>query len=266
MKGVTASLIFILLLCSPLYSFDWKGEGLAEKSSTISRDGSILELSDSKGGSVVVKYSGSLDDSDAKMILEIRKAILSWKNIRVKRIRFLVSQAGIDIVAFPDSFMCEGKDMLVYVPAGIHFSYTDSLEYNFRITLENLFIRIRGSYIDEIELCTKIIEAVNNPREYIRKRDPEYFLSKLDMLEKNYSRLEKDYQMLRTAVMALHNTGFFRGTTPVSIDVITRTVELKKSDPSITDKKILEVLKKEKIKATGKEVSLVLEVYFNEFK
>ena len=264
-KAIFLFFIISVFSFSSLYAHDWSAEGLTENGTKAVNGESLLELTDAEGKKVFIQYSGGLDESTIGNVLEIRKVFLGWKNISADRVKFLVSGARMDIAVFPGTFTCGERDMLGYVSAGMQFIYTDSLEYNFRITLENLFIRVRGAYVDEASLCEKMLEAVKNPHDYIRKRDPEYILTRLDRLEERNDRLEKENRLLRNAVMAMHNSGFFRGTTPVSSEVVNRIVEMKKAKPSLTVKQIEEELEKEKIMASSKEISLVLAVYFNEY-
>ena len=60
------------------------------------------------------------------------------------------------------------------------FIDTDTLTYNFRMKIQGLFIKIKGEYLTEDLILGKMTEAQRNPRAYVRKRDPEYFLRKLE--------------------------------------------------------------------------------------
>jgi hypothetical protein len=265
MKALTAVLLILLSSTLALHAADFQSEGLNEISRKTAGSETILELADGDGRKISVQYYGELADDTAARIVELRKIFAGWKQIRTEGIKFLVSSGRIDIVIFPGSLAINGKDMLPYIPAGINLSYTDELEYNFRITTQNLFIKIQGTYMKEDDICLKIQEAVDNPHDYIRKRDPEFILAKLTKLEERCGKLEDENRLLKNAILALHNTGFFRGPTVVSADVVKRVIELKKSDPALKAAQIREKLTGEKIEASDKEISLILALYFNEF-
>ena len=55
---------------------------------------------------------------------------------------------------------------------------------------------------------------------------------------------------MRTALLTLHNSGFFSGPKIIAPSTISRVVDIKKQNPSISVEKILETLEKEKVKTT----------------
>ena len=64
----------------------------------------------------------------------------------------------------------------------------------------------------------------------------------------------------------LSNRGFFGRIYPVDRMAIDRVVAMKKADPSLSQEQVMAKLKTEGIKMSSKEVSLVFDVYFNEFR
>ncbi len=89
---------------------------------------------------------------------------------------------------------------------------------------------------------------MEKPHDYIRKRDPEFILAKLTKLEERCGKLEDESRMLKNAILALHNTGFFRGPTAISADLVKRVIELKKADPALKADQIREKLRSEKLR------------------
>jgi hypothetical protein len=153
------------------------------------------------------------------------------------------------------------------MPAGMYFVDTDTLTYNFRMTIKSLFLKIKGEFLTEELVCGKMLEAIKNPSAYVRKRDPEYFLRKLEQLETDLDRLKAyDFENLRIGVLTLHNKGFFGGVNLIKKEVIIKVIELKKQSASLSKDQIVEKLKAEKIEASAGEVELILNIYFNEFK
>jgi hypothetical protein len=266
MKALTAILLILLSSTPALHAADFQSEGLKEIGRKTTGSETLLEMTDSDGRKISVQYNGELTDDTAARIIELRKIFAGWNQIKTEGIKFLVSYGRIDIVIFPGTLAIDGKDMLPYIPAGINLSYTDELEYNFRITTQNLFIKIQGTYMKEDDICLKIQEAVNNPHDYIRKRDPEFILAKLTKLEERCGKLEDENRVMKNAILALHNTGFFRGPTAVSGDLVKRVIALKKADPALKADQLREKLRSENIEASDSEISLILALYFNEFK
>jgi len=79
--------------------------------------------------------------------------------------------------------------------------------------------------------------------------------------------LEERQDRLTKAVMYYQNSGFLGfGNTQVKSVVVKRVVELKTVDPKADLDMIKDILDKEKIEATEKELKLILEVFYNEFK
>jgi len=110
-------------------------------------------------------------------------------------------------------------------------------------------------------------EALDDPIAYLKKREPEYFLQKLNELESSMAFLQDSHDKLTRSVLYFQNTGFLGfGNTPVKIAVVKRIVELKSADSSFDKIRIKETFEKEKIEATDKEIELVLNVLYNEFK
>lgn len=247
-----------IFACSVLYAYDWAQEGIAviERSQVDGR--TELTLKDEAGRTFSLSYSEEPDSSMLKKIVELKDEFYGWKDMEVQTLRFIYDQGGLDIALMPKSYDYHGVNMIPYMPSGMQFNYTHILRYNFRINVDRLFVRIAGDYANEEELSRKIADAVKNPDEYVRKRDPEYLLTRLEQLEDNFNKL-------RTSVLMLHNSGFLSGASPINVEVIQRVIELRREDPAITREMIAKKLKKENIKASTREIKLILNVYFNDF-
>jgi hypothetical protein len=129
----------------------------------------------------------------------------SFSTIVVQSLRFTIenSSTAIAIVVVPSRLVAEGNDLLPTVPAGLYFSYTDFLEYDFRMTVGNLFLRIRGVYRSETELVGRMLAALKDPRSVLMASDPAYFYAKIDQLEKNLTLLAGKVSALDESLAAL---------------------------------------------------------------
>ncbi|HPA73978.1 MAG TPA: hypothetical protein PKY31_17025 [Spirochaetota bacterium] len=249
----------MVLCCGALYAYDWGQDGITVVNKAEQDGTTELTLKDAKENTFSLKYMSEPDDAMLKNVVKLKGDLFGWKNMTVDSLKFVYDQGGLEISLMPKKFEYEGKNINNYLPSGMQFTYTYLLQYNFRINVNRLFIRIAGDYDTEERVCRKIVDAINNPKEYIRKRDPEYLLTKLEQLEETLHKL-------RTATLMLHNSGFLSGPEPVSRDVVEKVVGMRLLDPVISREKIAENLEKQKVKATSREINLILNVYFNDFK
>lgn len=87
-------------------------------------------------------------------------------------------------------------------------------------------------------------------------------------IKKQNSDITSEFDKVRYSLLALNNRGFFGlgRIIPINRTAIERVVAMKKADPSLTKDQVLAKLKADGVKMSKKEVSLVFDVYFNEFK
>lgn len=85
-------------------------------------------------------------------------------------------------------------------------------------------------------------------------------------IKKQNSTMAGEFNKVRYSLLVLNNRGFFGRIYPINRTAIERVVAMKKADPSLTQDQVLTKLKAEGVKMSRKEVSLVFDVYFNEFK
>ena len=198
-------------------------------------------------------------DSWAEKIVDINAKFSQWKYMKPDNNEYFVTGESLEILVVPSSFKFKEYDFMTYLPAGMTFIYDYTLRYNFRITKNDVFLRLNDKFIDEDSLCNRMKEGLDDPIGYLKKREPEFFLQKLNELEEKQDRLTK-------ALMYYQNSGFLGfGNTPVKSIVVKRVVELKTADPKINFDTIKDTLDKEKIDASAKEIKLVLSVLYNEF-
>lgn len=252
-------ILCMVLACSSLFAYDWAQDGITVVNKADTEGKTELTLKDDKENTFTLSYMSEPDDAILKNVAKLKTDFYGWKNMKVDALKFMYEQGGLEVSIMPKTFEYDGKNINEYLPSGMQFSYSYLLQYNFRINVNRLFIRIAGDFDTEERVCKKIVDAINNPKEYIKKRDPEYLLTKLEQLDDTLHKL-------RTATMMLHNSGFLSSPTPVDRNVVERVVNLRIIDPIISREKIAETLEKEKVKATSREINLILNVFFNDFK
>jgi hypothetical protein len=260
-------LIFFIMLASNAMAYDWKAAGFEETGTGITGDENYLILKDTNSTVLKIRYQGELADTWAEKIIELNKRFAQWKYMKPDNIDYFITGDSLEILIIPASFKYKEIDFVPFIPGGMTFIYDYALRYNFRVTKNDIFLRVNDKFIEEELLCKRIKEAYDDPIAYLQKRDPEYFLQKLYELEESMAILKDGHDKLAKSVLYFENSGFLGfGNTPVKSNVIKRIVELKTADKAIDKAKIKDVFEKEKIEATDKEIELILNVFYNEFK
>ncbi len=296
------TLLIIVVSTQALYSFDWSKHELNVESTIVQDSETIITIKDKNEKVFTVKYYNEISDENANSIIKLQKSFDKWRYMKVGSLKFVISNDIIEIVIIPSKFVYNNKNIVPYLPAGMLFIYNAELKYNFRMTKNNLFVRIKGRFKDERKFCRNLLYAVNYPHKYLKKRDPEYFLTKLTQLENNLQSLENrhgkllrkhnalikkhdqlkevfnvfnsehitlkaSHDKLVNAVLVFENTGFLGfGNSEIKKSLAGRIISLKKANPKWKKKEISAALDKEKIKNSGQEIELILAVYFNEFE
>ncbi len=266
-------LIFFIMFITNAVAYDWKSAGFEKTDSGVTGDENYLMLKDSNSTVLKIRFQGELTDAWAVKIVELNKKFSEWKYMKPDNIDYFITGESLEILIIPSVFKYLENDFIPYMPSGMTFIYDYALRYNFRVTKNEIFLRLNDKFMDEESLCKRMKEALDDPIAYLKKREPEYFLQKLNELEesmielKNNHTKNKDSQdKLIQSVLYFQNKGFLGfGNSPVKSNVIKRVIELKTADAKIDLKKIKETLDKEKIEATNKEVELILNVFYNEF-
>ena len=248
------------MFASSAMAYDWKSAGFEETDKGSNGDENYLMLKDSNSVVLKIRYQGELADSWAEKIVDLNKKFAEWKYMKPDNIDYFVTGDTLEILIIPASFKYIDNDFMPYIPGGMTFIYDYALRYNFRITKNDIFLRLNDKFIEEDLLCKRIKEALDDPIAYLKKREPEYFLQKLTELEEKQDKLMQ-------SVLYFQNSGFLGfGNKPVKSNVIKRIVEIKTADPLSNFDKIKDTLAKEKVEATDKEIKLILNVFYNEFK
>ena len=267
MKNAIIFLFFIFTLSSVVSALNWKDSDITdiEKVKVVRitniADGTNIVLKDSKNNLLEIVYKKGLKKTDALNILNLKNKFFDWDYIKIRNIRFVADNNKLDIFISPEKVMVNKTNIVQYLPSGLFFTYgaAKELQYNFRMNKENFFMRIKGHYISEQELVNKVNDAVKNPAAYIKKRDPEYFLSKLEQLQDKIDLLIKENSMLKWAVITLINDD------KIPRKAIEEVVRIKKAHPKYDKYKIRDELDKKNIDLSKSEINIILTVYFNDF-
>jgi len=230
----------------------------------------------------------------SKIISNIEK-FLAFREVQVKKIHIKVLDDIEQYQLIISELKIKQKEYVKYLPSGLLFENNKSLQYNFRLFVSKIFVRVSGYYSHERELLNKIAEAVADPRAYLRKRNPNYLHSQLmrfkQQVKEQFSQLKKTQtesllknqvertqlklkienlnkrlSKLRQATIALANQGWFSGPEFLSKKLIEKILAIKASNPKLNQEKIEDILEKEKVEFSSKAIKLILIVYFNEIE
>ncbi len=259
--------LFMLLSVSGAMAYDWSSAGLELKDSGSVEDENYVILKDRNSNEMKVRFSGELDDKWGEAVAKFNNSFRTWTYMKIGKLEFYINGNTLEILVIPSSFTYQGLDFIPNIPAGMTFLYDYDLKYNFRVTKNDYFLRISDRFIDELSLCQRMKEAVDDPIGYMKKREPEYFLRKLNELEEAQALTGDNIDKLIRALLYYQNSSFLGfGNTPVKSQVIKRIIELKTKDPKITKVNIKTQMDVEKIQVTEKEIQLILDVFYNEFE
>lgn len=265
-KELFITIVFMMIATS-VFAYDWKSNGFTETGNGVNGEENYLMLKDSNSVSVKVRFQGELDKSWGDRIVELNKKFNEWKYMKPDHVEYFINGDSLEVLVIPSTFKYKETDFLPYIPAGMTFIFDYALRYNFRVTKNDIFLRLNDKFINEELLCKRIKEALDDPIAYLQKREPEYFLLKLNELEESIAAVKNSHDKLTQSVLYFQNSGFLGfGNTPIKSSVIKRVIELKAADPAITKEKIVNVFEKEKVEVKDKEIELILNVFYNEFK
>ncbi|MGA2976497.1 MAG: hypothetical protein ABSF77_14405 [Spirochaetia bacterium] len=275
-----ALIVCLLALTWGAYALDSAIFGASVVSSVSEGDRTAFVLKDATGRTYTVSVKEDPTPETAAQITKLKDLFFSWQNITIGSLRFTITGTLIEALIFPERLVVGGNDLRPFAPAGLFFSYTSALDlqYDFRVTKDNLFMRVSGRYSGEEEVEQKIADAIANPTAYLQRSDAEYLLSRidqsqtdiagmqaaLDALSKSLQSLSAQMEALRYNAMTRENVEWLFFPTPIPRAGIARILALKRDSPALTPAEAASRLKTEGIKMTDQEVRIVFKYYFEE--
>ncbi len=136
-----------------------------------------------------VSYAGAFSAQRAEVLEEVRHTMAGIPGLRLDRLRVVFDAGRADIVAVPSTFRIDGRDVSENMPSGMQFAYTDFLTYDFRMRVDNLFLRLNGQFFTGEQFTQKIIQAVQEPALFVQSQDPQFLFSRLDALNQRLDEL-----------------------------------------------------------------------------
>lgn len=158
------------------------------------------------GDALVVSYRGELSRSQGEILDRLVDTFFGFDYIQVSELRIVFTEARAEILLVPQRFRYENQDLAQYMPAGMQFFFGDFLEYDFRIRVDDLFLRINGQFTTEEQFADRLVRAVANPVAYLQTQDPQFVFERFREIEAIIETLERDSQARQEALQAELNS------------------------------------------------------------
>lgn len=259
------TIAFLMVLSAASFADVWTDRGLTVLSNETAGPTNTFFLKSSKGLDFRVDALFTVSPVNAVRIQAFVNEFESWQDLDIASLRFFLGAQRMEILLIPSRFDIKGTNYAQYIPAGLYFYYEGSIRYDFRMNLDRYFMRIKGLFVDRDELTGKMAQAIQNPAAYIQLTEPEMIFNRLAELEDSVYQLKRENEKLKTALMNLMNRDFFGTVVPLKPEVISRLIELRKTNPGWKKNDYVKALSAEKINVSDWEVYLVLAVLYGEF-
>ncbi len=145
------------------------------------------------GQSFSVISRRTLSADQKSRISALARTLYGSKYMKVRSIKMSVSDTGrIDIYLIPQSFTYKGINLASFIPSGMQFYDEEALEYDFRMNVQKVFIRIKGRLLDEESLAEKMYSAYKDPIRFVQMQDTDYINKRFDELAEQFGIFKSD--------------------------------------------------------------------------
>ena len=187
--------LFVCLLVAVAVAatgIDWTGAAASGTTIESRRSGEsgtdVVTVRDGSRRYDVTFDSRTLTERAIGRIRELAAEAGSWPAIQIRELLFEVRGDSVVMAVLPQSVRFEGQEMGSALPAGMVFVDSDALRYDFRMTKDNLFLRVRGRFVGIDELLSRMQSALANPVAFIQTND-------LNSLAARIARLDEGQQV-----------------------------------------------------------------------
>jgi len=249
------------------------------------QDKSLYEFS-GDGKTYLLESKHDLEMTTWERLLVFLDQLENWDSLDYSQAHLQSDEQGIHIVIIPEVFSNKGRDLLPYVPSGIGFKLGRDQEYDLRLKIDDYVLRLRGYLETEQRLLERLAYIIADPVQYIRESDPAYAAYRVGELQQELDTLKKQLadfetvlssiqgradksdsrsELLAMASIAALSKGLFSGPKALEKPILERIIAIKKADSSLDAKQIRDILKKEELSASDKQIQAVLAVYFGQY-
>ncbi len=147
MKKIVWSMGLFLGIIALLSAQDFTSLGLELKSESKEGQYAVYQFRAPGNMDLSVSFRGvELRQADQARLQGIVSIYQGFQFLIPSSVRVILTDERAEILVIPRSFRFKDRDLANYMPSGIQFFYTDFLEFDFRIVVENLFLRIRVNF------------------------------------------------------------------------------------------------------------------------
>lgn len=277
-------LFLIILLSVNMYAYDWAKIGAVPSPGNDSNPKDNVIALTLNGNLFYIENEKNINDKNSEDIKKIVNQFYAWEEIKIQKLKILVTPSELIIAVYPEKFQYNKTNLIPYVSSGLLFSYRDNiLRYDFRIARNNIFMKLAGVFLNEKLFSKKVYEAVKDPQSFIKRRDADFFLARLDKVDEKFDRLEarimelekknanlenkltQERERVNTAMMAFQNDRFMYNADKIPVNVVKEVIRIKEENPKATIEDVSKKLKSKKIEYNDKQIEIIFAVYYNEF-
>ncbi|MFW6250607.1 MAG: hypothetical protein ACOC47_05820 [Alkalispirochaetaceae bacterium] len=151
----------------------------------------LYDVRDEAGNDLTVgTATGSFSNENMNVLEIVRETFFNMEYLDVSQMKVVFSRNRADIVVIPRRYSFDGINLGALMPSGMRFIYTDFLEFDFRMLVEGLFVRMQGQYFTEEQFVERLARAARNPAAYIQSTDPRFVFSRLDDISTQIGEIE----------------------------------------------------------------------------
>lgn len=175
-----------------VFSADLRDRGFSIRS-TRTDDGITYQEVVAPGGiELTVGAMDRLEDRQLNVLSVIVDTLTSLEYLVARDVKAVFYPDRAEVLIVPTEFVYGGKDLSAYLPSGMQFYYVTHLEYDFRMLVDRLFLRIRGQYFTEEQFADKLLRAAADPAAYLQSQDPEFVVRRFEDIEDSVDELRVD--------------------------------------------------------------------------
>jgi hypothetical protein len=226
-----------------VFSVPARGEEWSLVNETQGKNEVISLLSDQSGRSATVVSAASLGRSDLAAVSNSLNVVWAIPGMDGREASVRLNAEGFRLVAYPASFVSEGRDLMPFLPSGLSFYFRTTLFYDISLKVGGFIPKVTGAYISPEGLMRHISAAILMPELYLSDQS---LLARLERLE-------------RALMAALKQSGPRDG---VSGEMVIAVANICNENPGISPEGVLQALKAQKVKTNIKEVRAVYFVLF----
>lgn len=136
-----------------------------------------------EGAEIQLSMSGDLTAPRREALAAFRRHVLALGELTPASTRVIFERDRGTLILIPARFVIAGRDVARYMPSGMQFAWDDALTFDFRLVVDNLAVRINGSFLSEDQFRSRIIQAVEDPVTFIEAGDPQIISRRVDVLQ-----------------------------------------------------------------------------------